>query len=161
MSAAIPEPPPPRNVLVAIDGSPESRLALSYALAIAHARRSRMGLVAVVPELPPLYGPAAAQRSEIVEAVRAEMEAALADARDGLPDDVSVTTRLLHGEPSRAIVTAARDGDHDLIVMGSRGRGRLQGALLGSVSQAVLHTAPVRVLVVHEPASGRSDARDS
>jgi nucleotide-binding universal stress UspA family protein len=79
------------------------------------------------------------------------MEKVLAQARDGLPADVSVTTRLLGGEPSRAIVDAARDGDHDLIVMGSRGRGRLQGALLGSVSQAVLHAAPVRVLVVHQP----------
>jgi nucleotide-binding universal stress UspA family protein len=68
-----------------------------------------------------------------------------------MPEDISVTTRLLGGEASRAIVTAAREAGCDLIVMGSRGRGRLQGALLGSVSQAVLHAAPVRVLVVHQP----------
>jgi nucleotide-binding universal stress UspA family protein len=148
----ITEPPPVRNVLVAYDGSKESRLALAYALAIARTRNAKIGLVAVVPELPPLYGPAAAQRPELEQSAQQEMERVLAEARDALPHDVSVTTRLLGGEPSRAIVTAARDGGHDLIIMGSRGRGRLQGALLGSVSQAVLHSAGVRVIVVHEPA---------
>src|SRR3712207_7363214 len=64
----------------------------------------RSGLVAVVPDLPPLYGPTAGQRPELEAAARREMEHALAEARDGLPEDVSVTTRLLGGEPSRAIV---------------------------------------------------------
>jgi nucleotide-binding universal stress UspA family protein len=152
VSDPITEPAPARNVLVAIDGSKESRLALAYGLAIARSQHARLGLVAVVPELPPLYGPAAANRPEL-EAK--EMEKVLTQARDGLPEDISVTTRLLGGEPSKAIVTAAREGGHDLILMGSRGRGRLQGALLGSVSQAVLHAAPVRVIVVHEPASAQ------
>ncbi|MEA2279867.1 MAG: hypothetical protein QOK21_474 [Solirubrobacteraceae bacterium] len=155
MSDPISEPPRVHNVLVPIDGSRESRLALAYGLAIARVQHARLGLVAVVPELPPLYGPAAAARPELEASAQTEMEKVLARARDGLPQDVSVTTRLLGGEPSKAIVTAAREGGHDLIVMGSRGRGRLQGALLGSVSQAVLHAAPVRVIVVHEPAAAQ------
>ena len=55
------------------------------------------------------------------------------------PDDLSLTTRLLDGDPARELLRAARDGDHDLIVMGSRGRGRVTAALLGSVSNHVMH----------------------
>jgi nucleotide-binding universal stress UspA family protein len=146
------EVPDARHVLVAVDGSDESWLALSHAVVIARIYRARLALVAVVPDPPQLYGAAAAQRPEIAAAALAEMERVLAEAREAVPQDVSVSTRLLSGEPSRAIVSAAREGGHDLIVMGSRGRGRLQGALLGSVSQAVLHAAPVRVVVVHQPA---------
>ena len=152
MTRTLAEVPPARSVLVPVDGSEESWLALGHAVAIARIYHSRVTLVTVVPDPPPLYGAAAAQHGEIAAATLAEMERVLAEARDAMPQDLSVTTRLLAGEASHAIVTAARDGGHDLIVMGSRGRGRLQGALLGSVSQAVLHAAPVRVLVVHQPA---------
>jgi nucleotide-binding universal stress UspA family protein len=62
-----------------------------------------------------------------------------------------VTTRLLDGDPAREILRAAHEGDHDVIVMGSRGRGRVTAALLGSVSQRVLHDADVPVIVIHAP----------
>jgi nucleotide-binding universal stress UspA family protein len=48
-------------------------------------------------------------------------------------------------------VRAARDGEHDLIVMGSRGRGRVTTAVLGSVSNHVMREAGVPVIVIHPP----------
>ena len=74
---------------------------------------------------------------------------ALREAADSVPDDLSVTTRLLDGDPARELLRAARDGDHDVIVMGSRGRGRVTAALLGSVSNRVMHDADVPVIVIH------------
>jgi len=52
------------------------------------------------------------------------------------------------GEPASKIIEVANNWHADLIVMGSHGRGKIQGLLLGSVSQGVLHHSPCPVLVV-------------
>jgi len=52
------------------------------------------------------------------------------------------------GEPASKIIEVANNWHADLIVMGSHGRGKVMGLLLGSVSQGVLHHAPCPVLVV-------------
>ncbi len=51
------------------------------------------------------------------------------------------------------ILRVVREEPVDLICMGARGRGRVSGALLGSVSTAVLHHSPVPVVVLHPPTS--------
>ena len=68
-----------------------------------------------------------------------------------LPDGLSVTSVVAAGHPAEVILAQLRNGNHDLLVMGTRGLGRVGSALLGSVSQAVLHAADLPVLVVHEP----------
>jgi nucleotide-binding universal stress UspA family protein len=87
----------------------------------------------------------------IHDAEQHELGELLRKAADGVPDDLSVTTQLLDGDPARELLKAARDGDYDLIVMGSRGRGRVSAALLGSVSNHVMHDTEVPVIVIHQP----------
>jgi universal stress protein A len=57
----------------------------------------------------------------------------------------------MFGDPADEIIAAAARMDADMIVMGSRGMGRLGSAILGSVASAVLRSAPCPVLVVREP----------
>jgi len=71
-------------------------------------------------------------------------------ARDGVPTDVAVRTVLRHGAPARAITELA--AGHDLVVMGTHGRGRIGEALAGSVSRAVVHALRGPVLLMRAPA---------
>ena len=140
-----------RNVLAAFDGSPDAELALEHAVALAQSHRARLALVAVVPPAPSFAWQAPGGVRAAHDAMQQEMDAGLRAAADGIPDDLSLTTRLLDGDPAREILRAAREGEHDLIVMGSRGRGRVTAALLGSVSNHVMHDADVPVMIVHRP----------
>jgi nucleotide-binding universal stress UspA family protein len=58
---------------------------------------------------------------------------------------------VMFGDPAEEIIAAAARMDADMIVMGSRGLGRLGSAILGSVASAVLRSAPCPVLVIREP----------
>jgi nucleotide-binding universal stress UspA family protein len=140
-----------RLLLVAFDGSPDAALALEHAVGLAQAFRSRLSLVAVVPPPPAFAWQAPGGVRGAHDAMQDALQKDLREAADAVPDDLPVTTRLLDGDPAREILRAAREGDHDLIVMGSRGRGRVSAALLGSVSQHVMHESPVPVMIVHRP----------
>lgn len=138
-----------RNILVAVDGSKESDLALDAAIDLALGSNARLTLLHVSPRAPGSLGVTAAGA-----AVAAELpeyhEKVLHEAVDKVPKNLPITTLLLDGHPAQTIVKAAREHDHDLIVIGSRGRGRASAAILGSVSHEVLHEAEVPVLVVHQ-----------
>ena len=143
-----------RHVLLAFDGSPEALLALDHAVAIAQVYRARLALVSVVPPPPLMAWQAPGGMRSVHDGEQTELETSLRAAADRVPDDLSITTRLLDGDPAREILRAARDGDHDVIVLGSRGRGRVSAALLGSVSNRVMHDAEVPVIVIHRPGGG-------
>lgn len=78
-----------------------------------------------------------------------ETETILRTAARRVPDRVSLST-VLSSEPVRhALIRQIKEGAHDVVVMGSRGRGAVRSVLLGSVSHYVLHHSPVPVLIVH------------
>jgi nucleotide-binding universal stress UspA family protein len=143
-----------RHIMVAFDGSAEAELALAHAVVIAQQQRARLALVAVLGPVPPLAWQAPGGVRQLHDDQRTDLERRLRTAADGVPDDLSLTTRLLEGDPAHTLLHAAEEAGHDLIVMGSRGRGRVTSALLGSVSNRVMHAAPVPVIVVHAPRDG-------
>jgi nucleotide-binding universal stress UspA family protein len=151
-----------RNVLVAVDGSPDSDKALAHAIDLAESEHTRLTLMTAVGEIPgPVYLMPGAAVGDLSAEVRARAEKVLQLAREAVPDDLPVTT-LLTDQPIRtALVRQIKDGHHDLVVMGSRGRGAVRSNLLGSVSHYVLHHSPVPVLIVHAEPTPEAEALEA
>ena len=61
---------------------------------------------------------------------------------------------IVEGTPAEVICNRAKALAVDLIVMGSRGRGRMESAFLGSVSEDVIHNSPVPVTIVRRVGPG-------
>jgi nucleotide-binding universal stress UspA family protein len=95
--------------------------------------------------------------TRIAEEMEREADVHLRQLAATLPRDLSVTTVLRHGDPAEEILRLLREQPVDLVCMGARGRGRVTGALLGSVSTAVLHHSPVPVVVLHPPPETQKD----
>jgi nucleotide-binding universal stress UspA family protein len=138
------------NILVAVDGSPDADRALAHAIDIAESEHSQLTLMTAPSAIAgPAYLAPGDAVVDVLDCARTEAEAVLRRARERTPDDVPVTT-VLTDQPIRpALIHQIRDGHHDLVVMGSRGRGAVRSALLGSVSHYVLHHSRVPVLIVH------------
>jgi nucleotide-binding universal stress UspA family protein len=140
-----------QNILVAIDGSPDADQALTQAIDLAEAEHARLTLFSAVmmPPAPAYVGAGGGVAATIACDAAVETETILREAVQRVPDGVSVST-VQSSEPARpALVHQIKNGHHDLVVMGSRGRGALRSVLLGSVSHYVLHHSPAPVLIVH------------
>jgi nucleotide-binding universal stress UspA family protein len=141
-----------RRLLVAIDTYDGSELILAAAVTAARHGNSRLTFISVAPRVAPTvaYGPIAATPEQLQHEADAERERTLRKVAARIPGDIPVTRIFRKGRPGPEIVAEAARRDYDAILIGSRGRGRV-GALIGSVSQHVLHYAEIPVLVVHAP----------
>jgi nucleotide-binding universal stress UspA family protein len=140
-----------RNILVALDGSPDAEQALTQAIDLAGCEHARLTLLSAIvsPPATAYTGLSGGVAARLAQDAEAEAEALLRRAIERVPGDVSVA-HVLSREPARpAIIRQVREGGHDLVVMGSRGRGAVRSALLGSVSHYVLHHSHKPVLIVH------------
>lgn len=150
-----------RGVVVGVDGSADSEIALSYAFEQASRRGVPLSVVHVWWNLPSSRITMDFQQDESDHA-RLALSEALVGWGEKFPD-VEVRSSTPRGETVLALTEAARDAE--LLVVGSRGRGGFRSLLLGSVSQGVLHHAPCPVAVVRASSSPtvdrRSDAEES
>ncbi|MGD9736570.1 MAG: universal stress protein [Solirubrobacterales bacterium] len=137
-----------RQLLVAIDGSASSELALSAAVVVAKRDGAKLTLISVSPHTRHWGG--GAYIPDVQPEVDKGTERLLRDTAGRIPEGISVTTLFRQGKPGPQIVAAAAEGDYDAILLGARGVGRL-GMMLGSVSHYVLHEAPIAVFVAHAP----------
>jgi nucleotide-binding universal stress UspA family protein len=137
------------TILIATDGSPEAREAVEYGLELAASERSSAVLLQVIPPIDWTQLERGAVIRPVPEEIALRRSLALEEAeRLAAEHGVPVASEVLAGDPASEIVTYADNHGVDLIVVGSRGRGTVASALLGSVSQAVLHDARRPVLVV-------------
>jgi nucleotide-binding universal stress UspA family protein len=134
------------RVVVGIDGSARSLTAMQWAAREATARHAQLVVVHAWKLRPMTAPPVVAvfpAFSTLEEAGREVLDTALADPALA---DLEVHGHLTHDAPARALLERARTAS--LLVVGTRGLGRVSGTLLGSVSRQLLHHAPCPVVVV-------------
>ena len=138
------------NILVAVDGSPDAEQALTEAIDLAESENARLTLLTAPSRVPSTaYVAPGVPVAQLAEDAGVEAEAILRRAYERVPDGVPVRTVLCEQPIREALIRQIANGQHDLVVTGSRGRGAVRSALLGSVSHYVLHHSPVPVLIVH------------
>jgi nucleotide-binding universal stress UspA family protein len=144
-----------RSILVAHDFSETADRALQLALDLAERLGAR---VTIVHAYEAVYGfPESVQlTADILAAAQKTATKALGDLvarteRSG----VEIKSSLRQGAAWKEINAAAKDLGADLIVIGTHGRHGIARALIGSVAEKVVRTAPCPVLTVHGPEASR------
>lgn len=136
------------NILLAVDGSDHALNAAHMASALAKAMNSQtLRIIVAYDPIPVHLGDPYMQNaindriSEAQEIIQTAVH-----ALGTIPADIH--TEMLEGDPAEMIIEVAKTRDSDVIVMGSRGLGKLTGLVLGSTSQKVVSYAPCPVLIV-------------
>jgi nucleotide-binding universal stress UspA family protein len=151
-----------RRILVAYDGSPSAKAALEEAVDIARAHNSTLTVITVAPRVSQFVSFAGTSRDRMQEelacwASRTAREAA-AKARDG----VIVHTVERTGRVGEQIVAELNARPYDLVVLGSRGHGRIASRLLDSVNGYVYFHAKTPLLSIEAaPPEANSTTRKS
>jgi nucleotide-binding universal stress UspA family protein len=136
-------------VVIATDGSDSAEQAVVEGVRVARTIGATAVLAYVRPPIGPLGEPYYQEKlNEQLAYARAALERAQALARQ---EGCEADEEIFEGTPAEQIVELARARDAPLIVVGSRGHGAVAGALLGSVSSAIIHRADRPVLVVPRP----------
>lgn len=137
-----------KNILLGVDGSEHALHTAKTAADLARSLNSEtLRIVVAFEAFPPYLGEPNMQTA--ISGRMKEAETILKKAMEVVGDIPSeVHTEILEGPPAEAILDVAKTRKSDLIVMGSRGLGRLAGALLGSQSQKVVQHASCPVLIV-------------
>ena len=141
------------RILVAIDETPAAAFVLRHVVPYALDQNSQLTLVSVATNPPSFAAAAGVSPPQLADQIEHEAATHLREVAASLPENLSVTTLLRHGDPAEEILALLDEQPFDLLCIGARGRGRVTGALLGSVSTAVLHNSPVPVVVLHPPPS--------
>ncbi|MDE3112321.1 MAG: universal stress protein [Chloroflexota bacterium] len=137
------------RILFATDGSAAADVALEMLCDMPHRRETdTVTVLTVVPLRPAALGGDGGISPLVEETAAAEIAdlAARHLGARGIHADVHVGA----GSPARAILTTAVATRSELIVLGSRGRGLIAGAILGSTARSLARSSPLPVLVVRE-----------
>jgi nucleotide-binding universal stress UspA family protein len=143
----------PTTILLATDGSEEAQLASTTAADLAQKTDSELHVLTVGPDYPLYELPEhPAEFQDVLRENRRRAKEVLEQQAKRIEESgVSVKeTHLLEGRADEEIVALAEEIGAGLIVMGSRGHGRLRRTLLGSVSDAVVRHAHCPVTIVRQ-----------
>ncbi len=137
-----------KKILVAYDGSPGSQRALKAAIELADQSDAELHCISVEEKLP--YYAATLGEVEEAKAERdAYFEKPIQEARQMAWDhEVELHSRVVPGHEDETIITAAKDGNFDLLIVGFVGHSNVFGRVMGSTTQNLSRLSPCSVLIV-------------
>lgn len=140
------------NILIAVDGSEESLEAVRQAVSLVQ-RGLRAEIALVNVQEPASLLELATQDSDAIAAAAVEAGEHLMARGAALLDEAGIgySMEVLLGEPSTVLVDMAEQLDAHMVILGARGMGAIESALVGSVSKAVISRCTRPVLVVRPP----------
>ena len=138
------------KILLPVDGSALSLEAVRFAIRLAQDGLNTSVVLANVQEPATLYELVVAHDPEVIEQVSAAAGAHTLLAAEALLKDANIAyeCEVASGDPAHTLVDILERFECDLVVMGASGMSSLRSALLGSVSNEVLHAAGVPVMIV-------------
>ena len=145
----------PTQILLAIDGSNESKLAAQAATELSRETGSEVHVVYVLPTPAQLIGHhlySDKVRESLIGGAERDAETFLKEQAEKVSSDGGkvADTHFRSGDPDKEILRAAEALGVGLIVMGSRGLGAVSRMLIGSVSESVVRHAHCPVFVVRK-----------
>jgi nucleotide-binding universal stress UspA family protein len=137
------------KVLVPVDGSDNSHRALDAALLLSEKLGAKVTAVHVMEDIPVLHIQSEKLLRELLDAYKKQSQLILSKCsgiatRKGL----SINTKLLQGNAGSTILDFCEKEKYDIIIMGSRGRGKFKELVLGSVSSKVIHHSSCPVMII-------------
>ena len=139
-----------RNIVIATDGSENTRKAISYGIEIAKLSGATVHALYVVDTSSFSSIPMDAGWESMYEILKKEGSKAVSEVKkQGGTAGVDVREVLEEGHPSSSILEFAEKNNVDLIVMGTLGKTGLDRFLLGSVAEKVVRSSKIPVMVVH------------
>ena len=138
------------KILLPIDGSTGALDALRFVIRMAGDGLNTTLVLANVQEPASLYELVVAHDPQVIEQVSAAAGAHTLQAAQALLDAAGLPyeSEVASGDPAHTLVDILENYGCDLVVMGASGTSALRSALLGSVSNEVLHAAGVPVMIV-------------
>jgi nucleotide-binding universal stress UspA family protein len=145
----------PTQILLAVDGSDEAKLAAQAATELSRETGSEVHLVYVLPTPAQLIGHhlyTDEVRESLIGGAERDAETFLKEQAEKIGSDGGkvAETHLRSGDPDKEILRAAEALGVGLIVIGSRGLGAISRTLIGSVSDSVVRHAHCPVFVVRK-----------
>ncbi len=146
------------KVLVGVDTSRESHVALAYACHLLEHFHADVHAVYVKPDqadlapdsfYAPFFSKDGLARWIDAEAIQTQQEAG-STCQHCLAGKVPCTPLIAEGDPVETILELAEEGNYDMIVLGSHGRSSLKGFLLGTVHAKLVHNSQKPVLIVRD-----------
>lgn len=144
-----------KKILVAVDGSTTADKGLEYAIYLAKKFEFSLTIMHVMnlPSIPysipgDAFNQAIPSTEELKTRLKSEGDGVLLKRKEeALGKNVQAKTLLIFGDPAEEILKASEE--FDLIVLGSRGQGRLRSLLIGSVSNKIIHYTKKPVLLIN------------